>query len=382
MAIATASPGGSQSTWSWRMLQVEYPQGIGTSGAVDRLQSRAAASATILCCTVGLAGTFMISLFGKNEPESTLLEKLKASVSKTKAVLSGTVDTIFLGERKIDPSLLKQLETALLSADLGVRTTREILEAVREKMDRNALADAAQLKREIKSHIVRILLASGSSAASAVDVAAGASPNGNGPRVIFVVGVNGAGKTTSIGKLANRLRQDGLSVMLCAADTFRAAAVEQLEIWAHRNGIEVIKQKSGADPAAVVYDAVAAAKARTIDALLVDTAGRLHTKSNLMAELEKMKRTAAKVIPGAPHDVLLVLDATTGQNGLAQAREFTSTVRVTGIILTKLDGTAKGGIVVAISRELGLPIRFVGTGEQINDLVPFDAETYANSLFD
>jgi fused signal recognition particle receptor len=328
----------------------------------------------------------MISLFGKNEPEPTLLEKLKASVSKTKAVLSETVDTIFLGERKIDPSLLKQLETALLSADIGVRTTREILDAVREKMDRNALADAAQLKREIKSHIVRILLASGSSAASAAgslpSVAAGASPNGSGPRVIFIVGVNGAGKTTSIGKLANRLRKDGLSVMLCAADTFRAAAVEQLEIWAQRNGIEVIKQKSGADPAAVVYDAVAAAKARSIDALLVDTAGRLHTKSNLMAELEKMKRTAAKVIPGAPHDVLLVLDATTGQNGLAQAREFTSTVRVTGIILTKLDGTAKGGIVVAISRELGLPIRFVGTGEQINDLVPFDAETYANSLFD
>src|ERR1700689_379516 len=332
-----------------------------------------------------IADHLMISLFGKNEPEPTLLEKLKASVSKTKAVLSETVDTIFLGERKIDPSLLKHLETALLSADLGVKTTREILDAVREKMDRNALADAAQLKREIKSHIVRILLASGSSTASAVgslpSVAAGASPNGSGPRVIFIVGVNGAGKTTSIGKLANRLRKDGLSVMLCAADTFRAAAVEQLEIWAQRNGIEVIKQKSGADPAAVVYDAVAAAKARTIDALLVDTAGRLHTKSNLMAELEKMKRTAAKVIPGAPHDVLLVLDATTGQNGLAQAREFTSAVTVTGIILTKLDGTAKGGIVVAIARELGLPIRFVGTGEQINDLVPFDTETYANSLF-
>jgi fused signal recognition particle receptor len=194
--------------------------------------------------------------------------------------------------------------------------------------------------------------------------------------------VNGAGKTTSIGKLANRLRQENRSVVLCAADTFRAAAIEQLEIWAQRNGIEVIKQKSGADPAAVVYDAVAAAKARSSDVVIVDTAGRLHTKSNLMAELEKMKRTAAKVIPGAPHDVLLVLDATTGQNGLAQAREFTSTVGVTGIILTKLDGTAKGGIVVAISRELGLPIRFVGTGEQINDMVPFDAETYANSLFD
>jgi fused signal recognition particle receptor len=326
----------------------------------------------------------MISLFGKNEPEPTLLDKLKASVSKTKAALSETVDTIFLGQRKIDPSLLKELETALLSADLGVKPTREILDAVREKMDRNALADAGQLKREIKSHIVKILAASAAPPASgpgSFGPLQGTS-NGTGPRVIFIVGVNGAGKTTSIGKLANRLRKDGLSVILCAADTFRAAAVEQLEIWAQRNGIEVIKQKSGADPAAVVFDAVTAAKARSTDALIVDTAGRLHTKSNLMAELEKMKRTAAKVIPGAPHDVLLVLDATTGQNGLAQAREFTSTVRVTGIILTKLDGTAKGGIVVAIARELGLPIRFIGTGEQINDLVPFDAETYANSLFD
>jgi fused signal recognition particle receptor len=326
----------------------------------------------------------MISLFGKNEPEPTLLEKLKASVSKTKAVLSETVDNIFQGEKKIDASLLKQLETALLSADLGVRTTKEILESVREKLERNALSDSSQVKREIKAHIVKILAASAASAGSAAGPLAGpagASTNGQGTRVIFVVGVNGAGKTTSIGKLANRLRKDNFSVILCAADTFRAAAVEQLEIWAHRNGIEVIKQKSGADPAAVVYDAVAAAKARATDALIVDTAGRLHTKSNLMAELEKMKRTAAKVIPGAPHDVLLVLDATTGQNGLMQAREFTSSVRVTGIILTKLDGTAKGGIVVAIARELGLPIRFVGTGEQINDLVPFDAETYANSLF-
>jgi fused signal recognition particle receptor len=321
----------------------------------------------------------MITLFGK--PEPTLAERLKASVSKTKAALSETVDNLFLGERKIDPALLKQLETALLSADLGVKPTREILDAVREKLDRNALSDSSQLKREIKSHIIRIL-----SASRADDATAGSTPvpskNGTGPRVIFIVGVNGAGKTTSIGKLANRLRKEGLSVVLCAADTFRAAAVEQLEIWAQRNGVEVIKQKSGADPAAVVYDAMAAAKARGADAVIVDTAGRLHTKSNLMAELEKMKRTAAKVIPGAPHDVLLVLDATTGQNGLAQAREFTSTIGVTGIVLTKLDGTAKGGIVVAIARELGLPIRFVGTGEQINDMVPFDAETYANSLFD
>jgi fused signal recognition particle receptor len=334
----------------------------------------------------------MISLFGK--PEPTLVERLKASVTKTKAALSEAVDNVFLGERKIDPALLKHLETALLSADLGVKPTREILDAVKEKLDRNALSDASQLKQEIKSHIVRILAATDQRQRKGEGVWAAAAPssaatqkqvpatNGAGPRVIFIVGVNGAGKTTSIGKLANRLRQEGRSVVLCAADTFRAAAVEQLEIWAQRNGIEVIKQKSGADPAAVVYDAMAAAKARNANAVIVDTAGRLHTKSNLMAELEKMKRTAAKVIPGAPHDVLLVLDATTGQNGLAQAREFTSTVGVTGIILTKLDGTAKGGIVVAIARELGLPIRFVGTGEQINDMVPFDAETYANSLFD
>jgi len=318
----------------------------------------------------------MISLFGKNEPEPTFLEKLRSSVSKTKAALTETVDAIFLGERKIDPSLLRALENALLAADLGVKPTREILEAVREKLDRNALAESAQLKREIKAHIVRILTA------NVANEIVAPSTNGGGPRVIFVVGVNGAGKTTSIGKLANRLKQQGLNVVLCAADTFRAAAIEQLEIWAHRNGVEIIKQKFGADPAAVVFDAMAAAKSRNADAVIVDTAGRLHTKSNLMAELEKMKRTASKVIPGAPHDVLLVLDATTGQNGLAQAREFTSAVGVTGLILTKLDGTAKGGIVVAISRELSLPIRFVGTGEQINDLVPFDAETYANSLFD
>jgi fused signal recognition particle receptor len=322
----------------------------------------------------------MISLFGKPEKiEPSFLDKLKASVTKTKVALSETVDNIFLGEKQIDPAALKHLETALLSADLGVKTTREILDSVKEKMDRNALSDTSQLKREIKSHISRILQ---SANGAQKDLGASNGDGGKEPRVIFIVGVNGAGKTTTIGKLANRLRQQKLNVVLCAADTFRAAAIEQLEIWAQRNGIEVIKQKSGSDPAAVVFDAMAAAKARNADVVLVDTAGRLHTKSNLMAELEKMKRTAAKVIPGAPHDVLLVMDATTGQNGLVQAREFTGAVGVTGIVLTKLDGTAKGGIVVAISRELGLPIRFVGTGKQINDMVPFDPETYASSLFD
>ncbi len=345
----------------------------------------------------------MISLFGK--PEPTLLEKLKDSVSKTRTELSARVEQLLTGNRPVDPELLKQLESALLSADIGVRTTKEVLAALREQVNEHKIDDAGQLKQELKRQIVKILAASsansngnapeastvaaGTVAAGTVaagTMAAGAAAAGaaaaGAPRVMFVVGVNGTGKTTTIGKLADRLKKEGASVVLCAADTFRAAAIEQLEVWGRRTGVEVIKQKSGADPAAVVYDGLAAAKARGADVAIVDTAGRLHTKSNLMTELEKMKRTAAKVIPGAPHDVLLVLDATTGQNGLNQAREFWSHAGVTGIVLTKLDGTAKGGIVVAIARELNLPIRFVGTGEQIDDLVPFDAQTYVNSLFD
>jgi len=313
----------------------------------------------------------MITLFGK--PEPTLLERLKEAAGKTRSQLATQVETLFAGEKQIDPQLLGQLERALLAADLGVRTTNDVLAAVREKLERAALADGAALKRELKAQLLSFL------------PAPPASPNGAPdpvPQVIFMVGVNGVGKTTTIGKLAHRVRAEGRTVLLCAADTFRAAATEQLEIWAQRAGIEIIKQKHGADPAAVVYDALAAAKARACDAVIVDTAGRLHTKSNLMAELEKMKRTAAKVIPGAPHEILLVMDATTGQNGLAQAREFTGAVGVTGIVLTKLDGTAKGGIVVAIARELALPIRFVGTGEKIDDLVPFDSATFVNSILD
>ena len=316
----------------------------------------------------------MISLFGK--PEPTLLEKLKDSVSKTRTELSARVEQLLTGNRPVDPELLKQLESALLGADIGVRTTKEVLASLRAQVNEHKIDDAGQLKQELKRQIVKILAASGASTNGNSAAAASA------PRVMFVVGVNGTGKTTTIGKLANRLKKEGANVILCAADTFRAAAIEQLEVWGRRTGVEVIKQKSGADPAAVVYDGLAAAKARAADVAIVDTAGRLHTKSNLMTELEKMKRTAAKVIPGAPHDVLLVLDATTGQNGLNQAREFWSHAGVTGIVLTKLDGTAKGGIVVAIARELNLPIRFVGTGEQIDDLVPFDAQTYVNSLFD
>ncbi len=324
----------------------------------------------------------MISLFGKSEP--TLLDRLKQSVSKTRTELAARVEQILTGDRPVDPELLKQLETALLSADMGVRTTREVLAALRQQVNEHKLVDAAELKKSLKNEILKILTAP--TAGSNGQAVAGASQNvasqTPAPRVLFVVGVNGTGKTTTIGKLANRLKNDGATVVLCAADTFRAAAIEQLEVWARRSGVEIIKQKSGADPSAVIFDALSAATARSADIVIVDTAGRLHTKSNLMAELDKMKRTAAKVVPGAPHDVFLVLDATTGQNGLNQAREFWSHAGVTGIVLTKLDGTAKGGIVVAIARELNLPIRFVGTGEQINDLVPFDAQTYVNSLFD
>jgi fused signal recognition particle receptor len=313
----------------------------------------------------------MFSLFGKKE--GSLLDRLRQSVSKTRTELAARVEQLLTGNRPVDPELLKQLESALLGADIGVRTTKEVLAALRQQVNERKLSDAAALKQELKDQIVKILAAS---------VPAGDGQPGVSPRVIFVVGVNGTGKTTTIGKLANRLKQEGAVVVLCAADTFRAAAIEQLEVWGRRAGADVVKQKPGADPSAVVFDALTAARARKADVVIVDTAGRLHTKSNLMAELDKMKRTAAKVIPGAPHDVLLVLDATTGQNGLNQAREFWSHAGVTGIVLTKLDGTAKGGIVVAIARELNLPIRFVGTGEQMDDLVPFDAQTYVNSLFD
>jgi fused signal recognition particle receptor len=320
----------------------------------------------------------MFSIFKKDgkKSEASLLERLKQSVSKTRSQIVARVEDLVSGEKKIDPELLTKLENVLLAADIGPRTTHQILEAVRQKLDRHALHTASDLKAELRNqllHVLRTLPSPDGSSAPARKLH---------PHVIFVVGVNGTGKTTTIGKLAHRLRQDGRSVVLAAGDTFRAAAIEQLAVWASRTGAEIIKTKSGGDPAAVVYDALTSARARNADIVIVDTAGRLHTKSNLMAELDKMKRTAAKIVPGAPHDVLLVMDATTGQNGLAQAREFTATAGVTGIVLTKLDGTAKGGIVVAITRELGLPVRYVGTGETLEDLVPFDAETFVSSLFD
>jgi fused signal recognition particle receptor len=315
----------------------------------------------------------MLSIFNKDDESKkpkesgSLLDRLKQSISKTRTQIVNKVEDLVSGEKKIEPEMLSKLENALLSADLGPRTTHQILEAVRQKLERHTLSNAAELRAELKNqllHVLRTIPSRNGNSAAASETR---------PRVIFVVGVNGTGKTTTIGKLAHRLRQSGKSVVLAAGDTFRAAAIEQLAVWATRTGSEIVKTKSGGDPAAVVYDALAAARARNADVVIVDTAGRLHTKSNLMAELDKMKRTAAKVIPGAPHEVLLVMDATTGQNGLPQAREFTATAGVTGIVLTKLDGTAKGGIVVAITRELGLPVQYVGTGESMEDLVPFES---------
>jgi len=310
------------------------------------------------------------TLFGPAQP--TFLEKMKEAVSRTRENLSDKIDQITAFTKEIDRATLDDLEAVLITADLGANTTEQILKNLRERADRKQIRDANELKRLIQEQILEIL--------NATPPRSG-KPAAGEPEVVMVVGVNGTGKTTTIGKLAHALRTEGKTVLLCAADTFRAAAIEQLEVWGSRTGVEVIKTKPGGDPSAVLFDALNAAKARHTDTVVVDTAGRLHTKSNLMAELEKMKRTAQRIIPGAPHEVLLVMDATTGQNGLQQARQFTESAGVTGIVLAKLDGTAKGGVVVAISRELGLPVRYVGVGEKAGDLLPFNARNFVESLF-
>lgn len=312
------------------------------------------------------------TLFGSVPTEPDLLDRLKAGIQKTRSGLVDRIEDVISGKKQIDADLLEELEYTLITADLGVRTVQDILERIRQRVNRKMVGDASEIRGMIREHLLEILSAS----ETPVHVVR------NPPAVVMLVGINGAGKTTTIGKLANRFLGDGRKVLLCAADTFRAAAIEQLEVWAQRAGVEMVRQKTGADPSAVVFDALQAAKARGVDYVIVDTAGRLHTKDNLMAELDKMRRTAQRVIPGSPHEVWLVLDATTGQNGLEQARKFTETSGVTGIILTKLDGTAKGGVVVAIARDLNLPIRFIGVGEKIGDLLPFEPAKFVESLFD
>jgi fused signal recognition particle receptor len=318
----------------------------------------------------------MFSLFGtkksgEQKEKPGLFERLQKAVQSTKQSLMGRVEEVLRGKKEFDEALWKELEEVLIAGDVGMATTGEVLQAVREQARRGQLEDTAAVKAALKGQLLALLEA---------------TSNGQGqplspPVVVLVVGVNGTGKTTTIGRLAYQLSQEGKKVLICAGDTFRAAAIEQLEVWGQRAGCEVIKQKPGADPSAVVFDALSAAKARQVDCVIADTAGRLHTKTNLMAELDKIRRTCQKVIPGSPHEVLLVMDATTGQNGLQQARLFTESAGVTGIVLTKLDGTAKGGVVLAIARELKLPIRYVGVGEQKDDLLPFDPKQFIDSLF-
>jgi fused signal recognition particle receptor len=314
------------------------------------------------------------TLFGSLDEEKKpgFIERMKEAVSRTRENLAERIEEVVSIGKEIDRSTLDDLEATLISADLGTTTTHEVLEKLRYKADRKQIKDVGELKRLLKEELLAILTSTSIRPPTKVD---------GPPEVIMVVGVNGAGKTTTIGKLAQVFRSQGKTVLMCAADTFRAAAIEQLEIWGQRTGTEVIKTKAGGDPSAVLFDALQAATTRKTDYVIVDTAGRLHTKQNLMAELEKMKRTAQRVVPGAPHETLLVMDATTGQNGLQQARQFTQSAGVTGIVLTKLDGTAKGGVVVAISRELGLPVRFVGVGEKAGDLLPFDPKEFVESLF-
>jgi fused signal recognition particle receptor len=315
------------------------------------------------------------TLFGSLDEEqpdkSSFFDRMKQAVTRTRETLTDRIEDAVNLRKEIDRGTLDELEATLLSADLGTTTTNEVLEAMREKVDRRQIANGEELKRVLKEELLAILNKANIPSAPPLD----------GPVVILVVGVNGTGKTTTIGKLAYALRSHGKTVLLAAADTFRAAAIEQLEVWGSRTGTEVIKTKAGGDPSAVLFDALSAAKARKNDYVIVDTAGRLHNKAHLMLELDKMRRTAQKIIPAAPHETLLVMDATTGQNGLQQARMFTESAGVTGIVLTKLDGTAKGGVVVAISRELNLPVLYVGVGEKQGDLIPFNAKDFVDSLF-
>lgn len=297
-----------------------------------------------------------------------VLRSLSDGLAKTRKSLTDRIGSLLLGE-KVDEAFLEQLEEALVASDVGVDTASLVLKDLKERFKRNELSSPVQVKERLKQILLETLSVKNSK--FSLDVT---------PAVVLIVGVNGTGKTTTIGKLAFRLRADGKKVMLAAGDTFRAAAAEQLSIWGERSGIPVIKHREGADPGAVVFDAVTAAKARAIDVLIVDTAGRLHTKSNLMEELKKVKRILSRELPGAPHETLLVLDGNTGQNALVQAKMFNKAIGITGIVLTKLDGTSKGGIVFAINKDLGIPVKFVGIGEAVEDLRSFDPKEFVNAL--
>jgi fused signal recognition particle receptor len=306
----------------------------------------------------------------RTEPRR-FFRRLRERLHKTRDQLAQRVDRLVLGKKQIDMDLLDDLEEVLITSDLGVQTTQLLLQRVADRVKRKELDDANRLRDELRQQIQDLLTIP----AAPWDV------RRDKPFVVMVVGVNGVGKTTTIGKLAHQWKGQGLDLMLVAGDTFRAAAIEQLCLWGERAGVPVVRQKSGSDPSAVVYDAIDAALARDVDVVLMDTAGRMHTKINLMEEVKKVQRVISKKLPAAPHEVLLVLDATTGQNALSQARLFKNELGITGLILTKLDGTAKGGVVAAICQELQVPVRFIGIGEGIEDLQPFDPEQFASAIF-
>jgi fused signal recognition particle receptor len=306
------------------------------------------------------------------EPKRGLFDRMKQAVTRTRESFTESISSVIALTREVDETTLVNLEPLLLAADLGAPTTALVMENLRQRALRTGIQGGDELKQLLKSELKAIL------DSVARPVRHPATP----PEVIMMVGVNGTGKTTTTGKLAAHFTAQGRTVLLCAADTFRAAAIEQLEVWAQRSDVQIIKTKQGGDPSAALYDACAAAKARGTQILIVDTAGRLHTKTDLMKELDKMRRTAEKLVPGSPHQTLLVMDATTGQNGLQQARLFTEAAHVTGIVLTKLDGTAKGGIVLAIATELKLPVIYAGIGEKLEDIIPFDSGAFIDSLLD
>ncbi len=301
-----------------------------------------------------------------------LFDKLKAGLTKTRNVLTKNLDQLVFGKRVLDQALFDELEEVMISADMGPQFTYDLIDDVKQRVKRKELQDASQIKKVLQERMIAILQ----------QMEKPLIIPKNQPFVIMAIGVNGSGKTTTIGKLSNILRQDGHKILLVAADTFRAAAIEQLEVWGTRVGVPVIKQKMNADPAAVVFDAVGKIKAGFNGVVIVDTAGRLHTRTNLMEELKKVKRVIGKELPGAPHEILLVLDATTGQNAVMQAKMFKEDIGATGIVLTKLDGTSKGGVVVRIAGELGLPVRFIGVGEGLDDLRIFDSKDFTAALLD
>ena len=309
------------------------------------------------------------------EAPVSFFARVKQGLSRTRSGLTDGLASLLLGKKAIDDELLEDIETQLLTADVGVEATRKILDAITARLKRKELADSDALYKALQEEMAAILTRADGGGGFHIDTS-------KKPYVILMVGVNGVGKTTTIGKLAKKLQQEGKSVMLAAGDTFRAAAVEQLQVWGERNNIQVVAQHTGADSASVIFDALQSARSRGVDVLIADTAGRLHTKSNLMDELAKVKRVMGKIDPSAPHEVMLVLDAGTGQNALNQAVQFHEAVGVTGLTLTKLDGTAKGGIVFAIAAKMQLPIRFIGVGEKIDDLRPFEADGFVKALFD